>query len=227
MSKKRGSYSSPLQQKRRQRILREARLQLETHDFSALTMQNIADTSEVSLKTLYNLLGSRDSLLLEAGLDLLDYLEHSPPIVIAAPCIERLLAYTEQAMKGFKATPRYARAVITLLLQAEGDNAAARSQLGRIQQFALACLTDAARQGEIRSDLDLEKFSQMIAANQWGATLMWEKGLTPLEELLEQTRLGHYLVLAPIARGKTKKALEAQLHLLRGQHAGELAPVEA
>ena len=138
MSKQRGSYSSPLQQKRRQRILREARLQLETHDFSALTMQNIAESSEVSLKTLYNLFGSRESLLLEAGLDLLDYLEQSPPIVNASAGIDRLLAYTEQAMKGFEAAPKYARAVITLLLR---DRKSTRLNSSHDQNsYAVFCL---------------------------------------------------------------------------------------
>ena len=59
MSTERGRYSSPNQQERRRRILGAARTQLDSRGLTALTMQSIADTSDVSLKTLYNLFGSR------------------------------------------------------------------------------------------------------------------------------------------------------------------------
>lgn len=225
MSKKRGPYSSPLQQKRRKRILREARLLLERHGLAALTMQSIAATSEVSLKTIYNLFGTRDLLLLEAASGLLDYLEKSFLVQNTQPGIDRLLAYTEGAMKGFEETPEYARTIITILLQAEGDSPIARSQLGRIQTFAHSALEAAAQQGDIRADLDLLELSHLLSASQWGATLMWEKGILTLQELETQTRLGHYLILCPLCRGKRKKMMEAKLRELLDHRVGRLEAV--
>jgi len=177
-------------------------------------MQSIAAASEVSLKTLYNQFGTRDQLLLEAAAELLEYLEKSSPVQNTPAGIDRLLAYTEGAMKGFTATPEYARTIITILLQAEGDNPTANVQLNSIQRIAHSSLEAAAEQGEIHAHLNLLELSHLIAANQWGTTLMWEKGVLTIEELENQSRLGHYLILTPLCRGKKKKVMETRLREL-------------
>jgi hypothetical protein len=43
---------------------------------------------------------------------------------------------------------------------------------------------------------------------------MWEKGVLTIEELESQTRLGHYLILTPLCRGKRKKNMETRLREL-------------
>jgi len=214
-----------LQQKRRKRILREARLQLEKHGLDALTMQSIAATSDVSLKTIYNLFGSREMLLLEAAARLLEYLEKSFLVQNSEPGIDRLLSYTEGAIKGFRETPEYARTIITILLQAEGDSPIARAQLGTIQRFALSSLEVAAQQGEINANLDLLELSHLISSSQWGTTLMWEKGILTIDELEAQTTLGHYLILTPQCRGKRKKLMQARLGELLDSQRGKLEVV--
>ena len=214
MSNRRGPYSSPLQQARRQRILHTARLQLEHHGLAALTMQSIAESSETSLKTLYNLYGSRDLLLLAAAAELLDELEESVFVQNSEPGIPRLLAFTQGVMKGFEYTPEYARAIITILLRAEKDHPGANAQLGRIRRIAYEALGVAREQGELRRGLDLEVLSSLVCANQWGITLLWEKGLIQLEQLEIQTNLSHYLTLAPLCRGKRKQMMQATLREL-------------
>ena len=175
MNKKRGPYSSPRQRDRRLRILRTAGRQLERHGLAATTMQSIAEISEVSTKTLYNLFGSRDLLLLEAATELLNYLEQSPVIMQSEEGIPRLLAFTEGAMRGFEQTPEYAKAIISLLVRAELDQTTVDARLGRVQRFAHSSLSCAAEQGELRAGLDLEELSYLIAGNQWGIALLWEK----------------------------------------------------
>jgi len=151
MSNRRGPYSSPAQLARRQRILHTARRQLEKNGLAALTMQSIADSSETSLKTLYNLYGSRDLLLLAAASELLDDLERSVLVQRSEPGIPRLLAFTEGVMKGFEYTPEYARTIITILLRCERDNPSANVQLGRIRRIAYEALGTAQEQGELLS----------------------------------------------------------------------------
>ncbi|MFK8047066.1 MAG: TetR/AcrR family transcriptional regulator [Halioglobus sp.] len=214
MSKSRGPYSSPLQQARKQRILHAARLQLERHGLAALTMQSIAESSETSLKTLYNLYGSRDLLLLAAASGLLDDLEGSVEVQNSEPGIPRLLAFTQGVMRGFEYTPEYARVIVSILLRAEKDHPSANTQLGRIQQFAHEALCTAHEQGELQKGLDLEELSYLICANQWGIALLWEKGLIRLEQLELQTNLSHYLTLTPLCRGKRKQMMNATLQEL-------------
>ena len=214
MSTERGRYSSPNQQERRLRILGAARTQLDSRGLTALTMQNIADTSDVSLKTLYNLFGSRELLLLEAAWELLDNLEVSGAVQYAKPGISRLMAYTEGAIQGFEYTPEYARVIVSILLRAERDDPTARVQLGRVQQVALNSLTAAVEQEELRDDLDLVALSDLICANQWGVVLLWEKGMLGLAQLAAQTSLSHHLTLTPLCIGKRKLLMEAKLQTL-------------
>lgn len=214
MSKERGSYSSPVQQERRQRILRAARMQLERCGLAALTMQSIAQASDVSLKTLYNLFGTRELLLLEAAWELLDNLEISGPVQDAKPGIERLMAFTEGAIKGFEYTPEYARVIVSILLRAEPGHPTAYAQLGRVQQFAHVCLGVAVEQGELRDDLDLDVLSNLICANQWGVVLLWEKGMLGLAQLATQTSLSHHLTITPLCIGKRKQLMETKLQEL-------------
>jgi AcrR family transcriptional regulator len=214
LSKRRGPYSSPLQQARKQRILHAARLQLERHGLAALTMQSIAESSETSLKTLYNLYGSRDLLLLAAAAELLDDLEESVPVQNSEPGIPRLLAFTAGVMKGFEYTPEYARVIVSILMRAEKDHPSANAQLGRIQEIAHEALCTANEQGELEPGLDLEELSCLVCANQWGIALLWEKGMLGLEQLEVQTNLNHYLTLTPLCRGKRKKMMKQKLQIL-------------
>ena len=67
MAKARGKYASPAQAERRKRILRETLKLLASESPSDISMAQIAELSDVSTKTLYNLFKSRNGLLLAAA----------------------------------------------------------------------------------------------------------------------------------------------------------------
>jgi AcrR family transcriptional regulator len=211
LNKKRGPYSSPRQQDRRVRILRAASVQLQKHGLAALTMQSIAEVSEVSTKTLYNLFGSRELLLLEGASERLVDLEQNPTVIASEAGLPRLLSYTVGSMLQFEEMPGFARAIISILLGAELDPDTADQRLGVVQRFAHASLCIASEKGELRDGLDLVELSYLISANQWGAVLLWEKNLLQLEQLKTHISLSHYLTLTPLCQGKRKKVMQAQL----------------
>lgn len=217
MTRKRGPYSSERQQQRRRRILKSAGIQLQKHGLDALTMQSIAEVSEVSTKTLYNLFGSREMLLLEAASDRLVDLEHSPTVNETEAGIPRLLAFTIGTMAQFEEMPKYAKAVIAILMRADMDEETAYLNLGPVQRFAHASLLVAKNQGELRDDVDLMDLSYLMAANLWGIVLLWEKGVLQLEQLKMQIALSHCLTLTPLCVGERKNKMQARLdELLRG-----------
>ncbi len=227
MSKKRGPYSSPRQQDRRLRILRAAGLQLEKHGLGALTMHSIAEVSEVSTKTLYNLFGSRDQLLLEAALEQLVDLENGPEVLTAEPGLPRLHAYTTGSMQQFEDMPGYARAVISIMLRADLDPETANTRFLPVQRFARESLGVAAEQGELREALDLTRLSYQIAANVWGVVLLWEKGILGLEQLRPAVSLNHHLTLTPLCVGKRRQSMEAGLiESLQHSDPGAPGPVD-
>lgn len=177
-------------------------------------MQSIAEISEVSTKTLYNLFGSRELLLLEAASERLADLGQSPSVAGSEPGIEQLLAFTVGTMAQFEEMPEFARAIISILVRAELDPNTAYERMGPVQRFAHKCLCEAAAQGELRDDIELEKLSYLIAANHWGTVLWWEKGLIPIEDLRTQIALSHCLTLTPLCMGKRQKQMQKKLDSL-------------
>lgn len=214
MTTKRGPYSSERQQQRRRRILKSAGIQLQKHGLDALTMQSIAEVSEVSTKTLYNLFGSRDLLLLEAASERLIDLEHSSEVDDAEAGIPQLLAFTVGTMAQFEEMPKYARAVIAIIMRANMDEETAKQTLGPVKRFAMASLLVAQQQGELRDDVAIEDIAHLIAANLWGVVLLWEKGVLQLEQLKMQIALSHCLTLTPLCVGKRQEQMQTRLNAL-------------
>jgi AcrR family transcriptional regulator len=68
------------------------REQISAVGYEALNIRDLAAASGVALKTLYNLYGSKDELLLAAVADLLSDVQNLEPVAGAEPGIPRLLA---------------------------------------------------------------------------------------------------------------------------------------
>ena len=210
-NKKRGSYASPRQISRRQRILRAAGQHLETHGLEALSMASIAAVSEVSVKTLYNLFGSRDLLLLEAASEVLVDIGESEEIKQTEKGIPRLLNYVVTTMINFNKMPGYARAVISTLVKADLEIEVAERHMGVVRRFAEDSLEVAASAGELRTGTDIRQLSQHISANQWGAVLLWEKGLLDVAQLPSHVALSHYMTLTPLCEGERHDMMQSEL----------------
>lgn len=207
---KRGPYSSPRQKQRRHDIMCAAVEQIEQRGLAAVTMKDIADASGVATKTLYNLYGSRDLLLLEAASGILDALESSTQVQAAEPGIPRLLAYTRRAMDCFDMDGEFARFTISILLAGEADHPTVQHQLGLVQVLARECLEEADARGELLPGTSIEDVSCIIAASQWGVALLWEKGMMDLEQMKTHTLLSHLLTLVSVTRGRRREALEKE-----------------
>ena len=217
---KRGPYSSPRQQARRQRILHCATSLLEKQGRAALSMQSIAQHSSVSTKTLYNLFGNLDRLLLDAAALILEEQRQSAVVTDEPEGIDRLITYSVGTMVDFQAMPEAARAMVSILVRAELDADSAYERFGPMQRYALQSLTIARQNGELVEGVDIEQLSYQISAHQWGAVLLWEKGLLELEQLASQVRLNLYLTLAPICTGERAENLQSELcKLLRNRGA--------
>ena len=164
-------------------------------------MGSIAEASGVSVKTLYNLFGSRDELLLDAATSTLATLGESEGILAENEGIPRLLAYVVGTMNDFLKGPTYAHAVISTLAKADMGLPLTERYMGVVRRYAEASLAVAARNQELIPDLDIKPIAQHISANQWGAVLLWIKGLMPIEDLPDHIARSHYMTLLPVTRG--------------------------
>ncbi len=207
-------YASPRQVDRRKRILRSASAHLEAKGLEALSMSSIARASEVSVKTLYNLFGSRDELLLEAAAETLVDLGQSEVILAAEKGIPRLLTYVVSTMEDFIKAPGYAHAIISILAKADMEQNLTDLHMGVVRRFAEASLQVAADQGELIEGVETEMIAQHISANQWGAVLLWIKGLIDISDLPRHVAYSHYMTLIPVCIGSRRAHLEQEFKAL-------------
>ena len=186
----RGPYSSPRQEARQRRILDVARQEISAVGYDAITMQALADAAGVSTKTLYNLYGTRDELLLAAVADLLGNLEHQPAVEGAQPGIPRLLAYTDAAFSQILETLRYAEVMARSLFQAAPGHTLVDVLLGNTMRVGKTALETEAAAGALAAPVDADAMAVSLAAGQWGLVLLWSKGLVPLEDIRDRARDG-------------------------------------
>ena len=207
----RGPYSSPRQEERQRRILEVARQEISSLGYDAITMQALARASGVSTKTLYNLYGTKDELLLAAVADLLGNLEHQPAVESAAPGIPRLLAFTRAVFQQIVDTPRYAEVMARSLFQAPAGHNLVDVLLGTTTRVSQAALDAEQAAGGLSESVDTDKLAGILAANQWGLVLLWSKGLIALEDLLERAVLSQQLTLIPACTPARREELERPL----------------
>jgi AcrR family transcriptional regulator len=209
----RGPYSSPRQVARQRRILEVTRQEIGAVGYDAITMQLLAEAADVSTKTLYNLYGSKDELLLAAVADLLGNLELQASVVSAEPGIPSLLAFTDVVAEQVRATPRYAEVMAKALFQAPAEHNLVGLLLGNMVRVSQRALESERDCGGVAVDLDIDAVSQLLTAHQWGLILTWSKGQISLEEFPGLARQSLIVSLLPLCTASRRRALEPFLDL--------------
>jgi len=208
MVRVRGKYASTGQAERRERILEETLRLLASMHPSDISMDQIAEASGVSTKTLYNLFQSRNGLLLAAGARTREGNESNPSVLGTQAGIPRIIALTRRAMDTFKDSPEFMESAVSLVLGITAEEEAIYERVGRTQQWFYEQLLIAESDGDLLPGTNCMQLSQLLAASQWGCTLLWQKGLISLTTLREQTLLKHCLDLTPYCTQKRKRWLE-------------------
>jgi len=208
MAKVRGRYASPAQAERRKRILRETLKLLASESPSDISMAQIAELSDVSTKTLYNLFKSRNGLLLAAAAQTRADTQNSANVMSAPAGISRILELTRRTMDTFEKSPEFMESAMSVVVGISAEDEAEHHRVGITQKWFHEALLVAESEDQLLPGTDCMQLSQLLAASQWGATLMWQKGLIPLETLRRQAIIKHCLDLMPFCRMETRKWLE-------------------
>ena len=208
MAKVRGSYASPAQVERRKRILRETLKLLASESPSDISMAQIAELSDVSTKTLYNLFKSRNGLLLAAAAQTRADTQSSTSVMSAPAGISRILELTRRTMDTFEQSPEFMESAMSVVVGISAEDEAEHHRVGITQQWFHEALLIAESEDQLLPGTDCMQLSQLLAASQWGVTLMWQKGLISLETLRRQAIMKHCLDLMPFCRMETRKWLD-------------------
>ena len=207
MAKARGSYASPAQVERRKRILRETLKLLQEASPADISMAQIAELSDVSTKTLYNLFKSRNGLLLAAAAQTRADTQNSANVMSAPAGISRILELTRRTMDTFERSPEFMESAMSVVVGISAEDEAEHHRVGMTQKWFHEALLIAESEDQLLLGTDCMQLSQLLTASQWGVTLMWQKGLIPIETLKRQAILKHCLDLMPFCRMETRKWL--------------------
>jgi AcrR family transcriptional regulator len=211
MASPRGKYASPAQRERRQRILRETLSLLDRETAANVSMSRIAELSDVSTKTLYNLFGSRGGLLLAAAAQTRTNILESEPLSNAPEGLSRIIELTKRTMANFRAAPDFMASAMSVVVAISPDEEAQHHRIGITQQLFHKSLLIAKAEGELKPCTDCLQLSQLMAASQWGVTLLWQTQLISLEALEQQAIMKHCLDLMPFAQPETGAWLQKLL----------------
>jgi len=230
MAKVRGSYASPAQVERRKRILRETLKLLQEASPADISMAQIAELSDVSTKTLYNLFRSRNGLLLAAAAQTRADTQNSTNVMSAPAGISRILELTRRTMDTFERSPEFMESAMSVVVGISAEDEAEHHRVGKTQQWFYEALLVAESEDQLIPGTDCMQLSQLLAASQWGVTLMWQKGLISLETLRRQAIIKHCVDLMPFCRMDTRTWLDdllASMTESTRNGAGNLQPFEA
>jgi len=208
MAKSRGKYASPAQIERRKRILRETLKLLEQESPSDISMAQIAELSDASTKTLYNLFKNRKGLLLAAAAQTRTDTQSSANVMSAPSGISRILELTRRTMDTFEKSPEFMESAMSVVVGISAEDEAEHHRVGITQIWFHEALLVAESEDQLLPGTDCMQLSQLLAASQWGVTLMWQKGLISLETLRRQAIIKHCLDLMPFCRMETRKWLD-------------------
>ena len=208
MAKVRGRYASPAQVERRKRILRETLKLLQETSPADISMAQIAELSDVSTKTLYNLFKSRNGLLLAAAAQTRADTQNSANVMSAPAGISRILELTRRTMDTFERSPEFMESAMSVVVGISAEDEAEHHRVGMTQKWFHEALLIAESEDQLLPGTDCMQLSQLLTASQWGVTLMWQKGLIPMETLRRQAIIKHCLDLMPFCRMETRKWLD-------------------
>ena len=208
MAKVRGRYASPAQAERRKRILRETLKLLQVTSSADISMAQIAELSDVSTKTLYNLFKSRNGLLLAAAAQTRADTQSSANVMSAPAGISRILELTRRTMDTFESSPEFMESAMSVVVGISAEDEAEHHRVGMTQKWFHEALLVAESKDQLMPGTDCTQLSQLLAASQWGVTLMWQKGLISLNTLRRQAIIKHCLDLMPFCRMETREWLD-------------------
>ena len=204
-------------EKRRERILKQARKMLAEGGFDALNLRDLAEVSGITVPTIYNLIGNKAEVL--KTLVMGAFADYEASMEDRLPCpTEQLPALmmgtlTEMIARDedyFRAT-----ALASERLENEsdehGDYGFKRAPL---RKYAGQLCRDARAEGLLRGEIDSEQLVVQMICNHQIAFRDWAHRVISLEELRKQSLRGFYIALAADAQDAYRDRIAAQLKQL-------------
>jgi AcrR family transcriptional regulator len=196
---------------RRQRIVNAAHDLLRSEQIDSLSGKSIAMKAGVSLSTLYNLFGSKNSVLIAVyEQDLADY-EAQVRARPSSDALERLFDALDVAMELYADDPEFYRATMWRRVPGEPLDATMRQPRNRFWED----LVHAARsEAALRPDTNVAALGRVLVYLFGGALSDWIAGDLTLERFAQDITFGFAAALLPFASPEATARLRARLSVL-------------
>ena len=204
-------------EKRRERILLQARTMLAEGGFEALNLRELAEISGVTVPTIYNLIGNKaavlKALVLGAFVDFERALEEKLPCATAS--LPALMAATFAQMISLDEHYYRSTALASERVEIESDgNEDYGFKRGPLRKYAGKLCSDALREGLLRGDIAGEVLVEQMISNHQVAFRDWAHHVISLDELRKQTLRGFYIALAADAVDNFRSYIARELQQL-------------
>lgn len=188
---------------RRERILDAAREIIAEQGFEALTVRELAQAAGVTVPTIYNLVGSKDQVLIAAVAEQTERFVRS---------IERaagdVVPIVEANLRELLRMPRYYRSLLRLLLTSDQAREARRTVWAALGGQLRVALGELAEAGGIEDWVELDALAGQIQGLIGGAAQAWANGAVSDDEFARVELYGVALLMLGVTRGAARKGYE-------------------
>lgn len=211
------SIRSVNKQLRRDRILREAHRMIASLGFDGLNLRALAKAADVTVPTIYNLIGSKDELLSALVEKAVLRIEESLAQFTSAPALDQVEAVVIQSTALFAEDENFFRAALISgeHLGLTGGQTETTGWIDqRSTQMAASACRAALREGLLRGQFDADLLgAQMYALYRTGMH-DWVYGRSTIEEFRRVALLGFYVCLAADASTEFHKVVMSKIENL-------------
>lgn len=209
-----GSANKPLsnKEKRRARILKEARNLITRDGVNHLRVRELAERSGVATATLYNLFGGKDGLIMEALQE--DYLERFryAPTPDAQPSpAELLLQLIDVSSKDAKGSPENTEAVMLYYFGQSEDSHLRAVTHDAVKSFFAAIINEIDQRGDLVDWADIDAVADDLVSSTYAVLFKWIQGHLSKRQLKSRLLQVAALPLIAISNKKTREEFEALL----------------
>lgn len=204
-------------EKRRERILEQARKTLAEGGFDALNLRDLADVSGVTVPTIYNLVGNKAEILKAIVLGAFATFEASLESRLPCPTQElpALMMSIFTQLIGDDEDAYRATALASERLENESvEHSDYGFKRAPLRKFAGKLCRDARTEGLLRGEIDSELLVEQMIGNHQMAFRDWAHREILLEDLSKQSLRGFYIALAADAVDDFRDSLVAELKKL-------------
>jgi AcrR family transcriptional regulator len=194
---------------RRDRILAAAREIIGQRGYEALTMRDLARASRVTVPTVYNLVGSKDQVLVAAVEAQTARFEEQLAACAESPPAERVVAVAEAAAEEYLRMPRYYRTLLMLLFFSDSAQAL-RTRVDAALSVPMShALTAMQAAGDLAPWVELRPLRARLRAHLLVVAIQWATGTLTDAAMRSASRYGAALLMCAVTVGRARAYFEA------------------